>query len=119
MFFNLTNFYSLFRLLIVTKNTLWFRLEQRSLIRSLVADVCKTYEIFRRICDVFGEANFRQKYLPWAKHGFITRALGKKKYYSMEWKHTDFVNEEKVPVTVVCKEGHADCFQKHERIYQY
>ena len=34
------------------------RLEQRSVIKLLVAEKCKPYEIYRRICDVYGKTCF-------------------------------------------------------------
>ena len=37
------------------------RIEQRSLIKFLLAEKCKPREIYRRICDVYGEACFSQK----------------------------------------------------------
>ena len=39
------------------------RLEQRSVIKFLVADKCKPCEIYRRMCDVYWEACFSQKSL--------------------------------------------------------
>ena len=38
-----------------------YRLEERSVITSLVAEKCKPCEIYRRMCDVQVETYFRQK----------------------------------------------------------
>ena len=38
-----------------------FRLEQISVIKFLLAEKCKSYEIYRRIYDVKREAYFREK----------------------------------------------------------
>ena len=43
------------------KSTQVFQLEQRSAIKFLVAEKCKTCEIFRSMCDVYKEAHFSQK----------------------------------------------------------
>ena len=37
------------------------RLEQRSVIKFLVAEKCKSCEIYRRMFNVFGEASFSKK----------------------------------------------------------
>ena len=37
------------------------RLEQRSVMKSLVAEKCKPYEIYGRTCDVYREACFIKK----------------------------------------------------------
>ena len=52
------------------------RLEQRSVIIFLVSEKCKPREIYRRMCDVYGEAYFSQKYVyQWTKCGFATMSL--------------------------------------------
>ena len=50
-------------------------LEQKSVIKFLVAEKCKPCEIYRRMCDVYRKACFSQKNVyERAKHGFaITR----------------------------------------------
>ena len=45
----------------------YIRLEQKSFYKSLVAEKCKAYEIYRIICDVHKEACFSQKYLQMSK----------------------------------------------------
>ena len=55
------------------------RFEQRSVIKYLVAEKCKLCEIYRRICDVYGEACFSLKDIhKWAKHGFTSKSLSQK-----------------------------------------
>ena len=51
-YFNLTE---IFVYKIRAKQTDCYRLEQRSVIKFLVAKNCKPYEIYRRICDVYRE----------------------------------------------------------------
>ena len=38
------------------------KVEQKSVMKLLVAEKCKTCEIYRRMCDVYEEACFNQKY---------------------------------------------------------
>ena len=83
------------------------RHEQRSVIKFLLAEKCKQYELYRRMCDVYGEACFRKKYVyKWAKHGFTTVSSSQSIIHGIEilW-HS---GKEKVLGTVVNKEGHAD-----------
>ena len=52
------------------------RLEQRSVIKFLVAEKCKPCEIYRRLCDVYETASFSQKNVyKWTKHKFATTTL--------------------------------------------
>ena len=37
------------------------RIEQRSVIKSLVTEKCKPYEIYRTLCDVYRDACFSKK----------------------------------------------------------
>ena len=47
------------------------RLEQRSVIKFLVAGKGKPHEIYRRMCDMYGEACLGKKNLyKWDKHEF-------------------------------------------------
>ena len=46
---------------LVENQTEFPRLEQRSVIKVLVAEEWKPWEIYRRMCDVFREACFSQK----------------------------------------------------------
>ena len=49
------------------------QIEQRSVIKYLLAEKCKACEIYRRMCDVYGEACFSQRnFSKWATHGFAT-----------------------------------------------
>ena len=60
----------------MANQTEYSRLEQRSLMKFLVAEKCKPYEIYKRICDVYGEACFNQiNVYQWIKHGFVTMNL--------------------------------------------
>ena len=55
------------------------RFEQRSVIKFLVAEKCKTFEIYRRMCYVYGETCSSQKNLyKWAKYRFATTNLNQK-----------------------------------------
>ena len=60
----------------MANQTEYSRLEQRSLMKFLVAEKCKPYEIYKRIYDVYGEACFNQiNVYQWIKHGFVTMNL--------------------------------------------
>ena len=60
----------------LTNQTENFSLEQRSVIKCFVVEKCKQCEIYRTVCDVYGEACFSQKNInEWAKHGFATTCL--------------------------------------------
>ena len=65
----------------------YFTLEQRSVIKFLMAERCKVCEIYRRMCDVNWGACFSQKIitngLTWVCH-FKPES---KKRKSIEWKH--------------------------------
>ena len=55
------------------------RLEQKSIIKFVLTENCKPYEIYRRICDVYGEICFSQKNVyRWAKDGFAITCLSRK-----------------------------------------
>ena len=59
------------------------RLEHRSAIKVLVVKKCKPRGIYRRMCDMYGEAYFSQKNVyKWVQHQFATT---KSKRQSMEW----------------------------------
>ena len=46
------------------------RLKYKSVMKFLVAKMCKPYEIHRRMCNVYGKEYFSQKNLyKWAKYG--------------------------------------------------
>ena len=52
------------------------RLEQRSIIKYLVAETCKPCEIYRTLCDVYEETCFNKKNLyKWVKHGFDFKSV--------------------------------------------
>ena len=49
------------------------RLEQRSVRKFLAAEMCKPYEIYRRICDMYREVCFNpDNVYKCVKHGFVT-----------------------------------------------
>ena len=67
-----------------------FKFEERSVIKFLVAEKCKPCEIYRRMCDVFGDACFsKNNVYKWAKLGFATSSHNQKRQ-SLEWKYPDF-----------------------------
>ena len=53
-------------------------LEQRSDIKFLVAEKYKSYEIYRRMCDMYRETCFSQNIYSLAEHGFITMNVSRK-----------------------------------------
>ena len=56
-----------------------FRLEKRSVRKSLLAEKCKPCEIYRRMWDVNGEACLSQKDIyKWAKDEFARTSLSRK-----------------------------------------
>ena len=55
------------------------KLEQRSVINFLLAEKCKPCEIYRRICNVYGETCFSEKSVhKSARHEFATKSLSQK-----------------------------------------
>ena len=62
------------------------KFEQRSVIKFLVGKKSKPYEIYGRICDVYGEICFNQKFVNESeKHGLTTMSQNG----NLERKHTD------------------------------
>ena len=62
-----------------TKVQQFSSLEQRSIIKFLLAVKCKPCEIYQRICDVYEEACFNQKNVyKWANHEFTIMRLTQK-----------------------------------------
>ena len=59
-YFNLTKIFVLKLFKIMAIQTKCSRLEQRSVIKSLVAEKWKLCEIYRKMCDMYGEACFSQ-----------------------------------------------------------
>ena len=56
--------------------TAYFKLEQRSIIKFLVAKKCKPYEIYRRMSDVYEKACFSQRNAyKWDKQAFAITNL--------------------------------------------
>ena len=67
------------------------RFEQSSVIKSLLAEKCKPYEIYRRMCDVHGEAFLLKK--RFTKR--LAIGLPESKRESVVLKYTDFPVKEK------------------------
>ena len=78
------------------------RVEQRCVIKFLMTEKCKTSEIYKSICDVYGKACFSLKNVyKWVEYEFI-KSLRKKD--SPSSRNTDSSNKEKIPETAVRKE---------------
>ena len=92
-------------------------LEQRSVIRVLVAEKCKPYEIYERMCDVNEEAYFNQKmFTNQLNIGLPQQARVEMTVHGME---THWLScKEKVSGSAVSKEGHADMLLR-QRKYNY
>ena len=83
------------------------------------ADKYKLYEIYRKICDVCGEACLSQKNLnKSAKYEFGTMSLSQLRQF-VEWKHTRLFGKEKVLGTTRSKVGHAYCVLVHKRNHHF
>ena len=52
----------------VANQTEFFKLEQKSLIKFLVAKKCKSSEVYKRICNEYEEACFSKKMFTWFVH---------------------------------------------------
>ena len=62
--------------------------EQRSVIRFMLAEKCKSCEIYRRMSDVYGETLFSQRNIQkCVKQGFATKSLSQKHSSRSEKKH--------------------------------
>ena len=74
LYLNLTKEFvlRLFKMAIIKKCS---RLEQRSVIKFLVAEKCKQCEVYRRMCNVYGEAYFNKKKYGGA-HGVMVIVVG-------------------------------------------
>ena len=90
------------------------QIEQRSVIKYLLAEKCKQCEIYRRMCNVYREACFSQNFFyKSAKHGFTTTSLNQK---DSPWSGKNRLSgKEKVLGTEVSKENHTDRLLGHER----
>ena len=82
-YFNHTKIFVLRLFKMATNKNEYSRLEQRSVIKFLMADKCKPCEIYWRICNVYEEACFNKKI-------FINRVCHNKpesKRQFMKWEH--------------------------------
>ena len=89
------------------------RLEQRTVIKFLMAQKCKPCEIYRRMHGVYWEAYFSQRiFSNGLNMGLPIQAWVDKSVHRVEtyW----LSGKEKVPGTAISKEGHADSFLRHE-----
>ena len=84
------------------------RLEQRSVIKFLLAEKCTSHEIFRRICEVYKERCFSQKR---DNHEFSTTALNRK---DSSFSENSLSGSDKVSDAVDIKESHIDSLLRHE-----
>ena len=65
----------------VANQTECSRFEQRSVIKFLVAEKCKTWEIYRSVFDVYEEACFNKNiYANWLNMGFLQQARVEKQF---------------------------------------
>ena len=117
-YLNLRKNFLLRQFKMVAYKTMCTRLEQRSVINLLLAEKCKTCEIYWRICNVYREESFSQK--------MFTNGLNKdfplwdtveKTVHRVEahW----LSSNKNVPTAVVSKEGHADSLQGHKKTHFY
>ena len=74
-YFNLTEIFVLRLFKMVTNKTECSKLEQRSVIKFLVAEKCKPYEIYKSMY-VYSEEYFSRKNVyKWVKYVFATKSL--------------------------------------------
>ena len=95
-----------------------FRLEQRSLIRFLIATKSKPCDIYRRMYVVYGEAYFSQKRFTNTLNMGMPLRTRIKKTIQRVGKHWLF-GKEKVLGAAIGKEGHANCLQAYKMINHY
>ena len=94
------------------------RLEQRSVIKFLLAEKCKPCEIYRRLYNEYGEACLVKKMFTNALNMILSiQAWVKQTVHGVEihW----LSSKEKVLCPAVSLEGHAKSLPGHERIYHY
>ena len=92
-------------------------LEQRSVIKFLLAEKCKQSEIYRRIWDVYREVCLRRKKVyKFAEYGFATTSLSQS---NSPWHGNRLTLLNKILGTAANKEGHVDKFLDHERTHPY
>ena len=90
----------------VTNQTQCLKLEQRPVVKFLVAEKCKPCEIYRRMCVAYRQTSFSPKDVyKWAKHWIATPSLREK---DILYCGNTFTCKEKVLGAVVNKEGYAD-----------
>ena len=81
----LQNYLFLAYLKMAENQTESFRLEQRSVIRFLMAEKYKPCEIYRKMCNMYGEDFLLKKSIYWwAKHGFALQLYDIKYSYQIQ-----------------------------------
>ena len=93
----------------VANQTMYSRLEQRSVIKILEAGKCKPCETYRRMGNVYDEASLVKKmFTNWLNIGLPQWVWDKKTVHEEEthW----LSSKEEVWGTVVCKESHTVSF---------
>ena len=112
-YFNLTKIFVLIQFKMAASQTECSSLEQRSVIKFLLAKMCKPCEVYKRMCHVYGEACFNQFFsYKWAKHGFATTSQSQNNSPWSE-KHTELLVKKKDLYSAVSKEGQADSLLGH------
>ena len=98
-YFNITKIFVLKWIKMAANQTEHSRLEQRSVIKVLIAEKCKPCEIYSRLCDIYREAYFSQKNVPMS-----LPLWSELKCQSMKWKYKDSpVKKTKISSAVVSK----------------
>ena len=95
-----------------------FRLKQRSVIKFLLVEKSKPYEIYRKICDVHREECFSQKmFANRLNMGLSLSAWIKKTVHGVEthW----LSSKEKVPDAAVTKDSDVDSLLGQKRTHHY
>ena len=94
-----------------TYRTDYSRLEQRSVIKLLLAEECKQCEINRRMCHVYGKSCFSPKSITnWLNNGLPVWARGRKIVHRIETLY-----KENVPGEAIGQEGQNDILLRQER----
>ena len=107
--FNLANIFVLRLFKMVANRAEYSKLEQKSVIKVLVAEKCKPWEIYKKLWDVYRETSFSKKKKK-AKMGFSQQALVKMRVDGLSGK-------EKVLGAAVDK-GHTNSLLGYERTSQ-
>ena len=117
-YFSFTNIFTLRLFKMIANQVKCSRLEQRSIIKFLLAENCKPCEIYRRICDVYGEARFIKKKMFTNR---LNMSLPQRGWVEKTVHGVETHSQVKiVPGAAVSKKKrHADCHLEHERTHHY